>query len=536
MKTKKKWIIAVVLLLVAAGGITGFILFQQSLVYDVCHTEAGTSLEVADFLRREDKKASFTAESDKIDTSVPGEYHLKIKTRGFTHDCTLYIEDTTPPEVVTKDVSLNYGESCEADAFVDMITDVTKTEVQFAETPDFEQLGDQTVTILVKDAGENTTTVQAQLSIQIALESIQIEAGTAFPQAADFVDGGFEAAFETDISTIDSSRPGIYPVQIKVQDVVYDSQVEIVDTTPPELELANLSDFTKYEKTPQDFVVRVADVTQVSFAFENVPDFTTAGVQTVTVVATDEGGNQTKKQATLTLTEDTEPPVITGTEDKTIYIGGSVAYRNNVVVTDNSQKDVELNVDSSAVNVNAAGTYPVTYTAVDHSGNTSTVTTTVTVIEQTYSEEEVYALADEILAKIITDGMTPQDKTLAIYNYITSHMTYVDSSEKGNWLKAAYQGMVKRKGDCYTYACYSKALLTRAGIKNMDIERIPDGDTLHYWNLVDIEDGWGWYHFDTCPRKDHPTIYLWTDEQIKAYSDAHDNSHNYDRSLYPEIK
>ena len=150
-------------------------------------------------------------------------------------------------------------------------------------------------------------------------------------------------------------------------------------------------------------------------------------------------------------------------------------------------------------------------------------------------EAEVITKADEIISQIITDGMSDKDKTWAIYEYIRDHVNYVSSSEKDDYMKAARQGLVNGSGDCYVFRSVAKLLLDEAGIENMDIERIPSGDDMHYWNLVDIHDGHGWYHFDTTPRIDHPTIYLWDDAKIKEYSDAHNNCHNYDRSKYPDI-
>ena len=141
-------------------------------------------------------------------------------------------------------------------------------------------------------------------------------------------------------------------------------------------------------------------------------------------------------------------------------------------------------------------------------------------------------MADNVLAQIITPEMTQLEIVQAIYNYNTRHIGYINHSDKGDWIQAAWEGLAKGKGDCYVYACTAKLLLTRAGITNMDIAKIP-ARTSHYWNLVDIGDGW--YHFDTTPRKDHPTIFMWTDEQMMAYSNRHGKSHNYDPELYPEI-
>ena len=51
----------------------------------------------------------------------------------------------------------------------------------------------------------------------------------------------------------------------------------------------------------------------------------------------------------------------------------------------------------------------------------------------------------------------------------------------------------------------SKALLTRAGIENIDLKATKHK---HYWNFVKVEEGW--YHFDTTPRWDHPNLCLRT--------------------------
>lgn len=282
----------------------------------------------------------------------------------------------------------------------------------------------------------------------------------------------------------------------------------------------------------EDFVVEVEDATSVTVAFREEPDLTLIGSQQVELVFTDEGGNETVKTAQLTLNEDTEPPVIQGAGDMLIYIGDSVSYRRNVTVEDNCPEGLRLMVDNSGVNLQAAGVYPVVYTAVDAAGNTASVTVQLTVIARVYTIDEVNALADAVLASIITPEMSDRDKALAIYNYIRRNVGYINHSEKGDWVRAAYEGLARRQGDCYVYASTAKALLTRAGIKNLDIAKIPTRRE-HYWNLVDVGDGW--YHFDTTPRTDHTVFFMWTDAELMAYSALHYNCHNYDRTLYPEI-
>ena len=78
--------------------------------------------------------------------------------------------------------------------------------------------------------------------------------------------------------------------------------------------------------------------------------------------------------------------------------------------------------------------------------------------------------------------------------------------------------------------------MTRVGIENKDIERVPSGNTLHYWNLVNI--GEGWYHFDATPRpnQDLDLCYV-TDEVLMAFGEAHRSDLNkYDRNVYTDIQ
>ena len=101
-------------------------------------------------------------------------------------------------------------------------------------------------------------------------------------------------------------------------------------------------------------------------------------------------------------------------------------------------------------------------------------------------------------------------------------------------MEGAYQGILEREGDCYTYAMTEKCLLSRAGIKNMDIEKIKKNNSMHFWNLIDI--GERWYHFDSTRRADGATFFYLTDEKLMKYSKAHNGTHNYDRELYPKIQ
>ena len=243
-----------------------------------------------------------------------------------------------------------------------------------------------------------------------------------------------------------------------------------------------------------------------------------------------------KLGASMIKKADSEPPLIDGVQELTVTAGGSISYKKGITVTDNRDTEVMLEVDSSNVNLKAAGDYHVIYRAVDQAGNVTELETIVHVEEAeeaSVEEEYINEIADEILAQIIDEGMSQYDKAEAIYYWVHNNIAYADGTPKVSYADAAYRGLVNRKGDCYTYAMTAKCLLTRAGIKNMDIEKIP-AETHHYWNLIDLGDGW--YHFDATRRKDGTIFFYWTDAQLMEYSNSHNKSHNYDPAQYPKIQ
>lgn len=517
-------------ILLFSGLLVGGCFYIDSLTYKVCYAEAGVEVQAREFFKNPTPDAVFAENSPEFDIHAPGEYKVRVRSGLFTHECTLFIRDTIPPRAQVNPVELDYGQICRAEDFVSDIQDATTVSVVFEQAPDFGQWGEQTVSLLLSDRGDNVIRLETTLFITPVLAELTRDVGAAPPTADDFTMAGNEKRLLT--TEIDMAKPSRQAVSIEVDGVVYDSILNIVDTVPPVVEVRNLNGFTNTPVSPEDFLVSAQDITAVTAAFAEEPDITAAGTREVSLIFTDESGNETRKTAMLTLAEDTEPPVITGARDITYVVGTTISYKKNVTVTDNSGAELPLNVDNSQVNLETEGVYPVTYSAVDHAGNTATVTVNVTVIAMTYDVNEVYGYADQVLASIFTEGMTQLEKLRAIYDYVKGNVGYISHSDKGDWVKAAYEGLVKKQGDCYVYACTTKVLLDRAGITNMDIEKIP-AKTMHYWNLVDI--GEGWHHLDTTPRKDHPVIFYWTEAEMMDYSAKHGNSHNYDHELYPEV-
>ena len=352
--------------------------------------------------------------------------------------------------------------------------------------------------------------------------------------AADFLKKENLTAEFTSDTVFTTDYAGSYDVGIVCGKYTYECTLEVQDTVAPELTVKELTRTKEEIPTAQDFVESVSDLSgDVSIYFGEAISFDNYGSIPIQIVAEDNSGNRTEADTVLNLVQeyDIEPPVIEGQLDKVVYAGTSVSFKTDVIVTDNVDTDIEVQVDSSKVDLDTPGEYTVVYTAADSMGNMDLKEGTITVIEQQYTEEEVFALADEVLDEIITDDMSDYDKAHAIYVWVQGNIGYSESDERDDWLKGAYDGLKNRHGDCYTYFAVSKALLTRAGITNDDIEIVPTATRHHYWNVIDC--GEGWRHFDTTPRLDKTFkgFYV-TDEELMAYSDEHYHSHNYDREIY----
>ena len=537
---KRRWFLmgaVVLLVLLIAGGALGSWFSYKGRVYAKCVFEAGVEVRAEDFLKNEKKKIRFAEDSKPVDPHVPGEYPVKLKSGLFTYNCTAVIQDTIPPTAEAVTVYYEEGQEVSPESFVTNIQDETEVTVTYVKEPDWTYFGVQQVEIALTDAGENQIQISSQMISRMTAAELTIEAGESFPGLPAFLEKeAEEASFLTDISTIDTKKPGDYTIEILANGITYTTQLHIRDTVAPIVEVQNLTIYNSERVACEDFVTKAVDVTKLAYAFETEPDMTRLGEQPLVLVVTDEGGNTVKKELLLTVLEDTVPPVIKGLSHIKAYLGSPIQYKENVTVTDDHDKNVQLEVDTSSVNMQACGKYPVRYIATDGAGNQTIKEITVEIVERVVSEAEMYRMADEVLEEITSAGMTQWQRMFAIYYWTRNSIEYVGSSDKSDWISAACEGFALRRGDCYTYACVAKALLTRVGIENKDIERVPSGNTLHYWNLVNI--GEGWYHFDATPRPDQDLDLCYiTDAQLMAFGEAHGSTLNkYDRNIYTDIK
>ncbi len=513
----------------------GFAYFQLlPVVAEAVMVEAGDhKLDVKEFMLNKNKSGSFLTDINTLNTTIPGIYEIKIQVDGRVHTSLLEVIDTIAPTATVADQLALRGEELDPRVFVVEMKDATQVNVTFKEVPDTSEPGEQEVTIILEDCGKNRIEKTAKLTVLDLKSSVTIEAGSAMNiTVADFMNNDkYEAYFLTDVQALDISKPTIHQIELSVNNKAVTGYIEVVDTVPPKATVNNQQVWLGEEVVPMSFLKEIDDVSEVVATYKTAPDFNKLGDQELMLILKDSSGNTTELPATMTVVEDTVAPEFQGLSDKVVYIGDSVSYKKGVTVTDNKDKDLSFSVDSSKVNLKKEGTYTVTYTAKDTAGNKASKKINVEVKKFIVTEDMVNKLCDDILGKIKKSNMSNRDVAYAIYTWIKKNINYSGDSDKSDWLAEAYRGMTNKSGDCFTYFAVAQAMLTRAGIDNMEVNRV-GGKTRHYWNLINCGDGW--YHFDSCPNRDHKESFMLTDKQVEDLTKVRGNNYYvFDKSLYP---
>jgi len=329
---------------------------------------------------------------------------------------------------------------------------------------------------------------------------------------------------------------------IMLAGLVYSRTRTIPDTTPPTATAINKTIQIGTEITPEEFLINIYDESPIeSITFESEPDIFSRRVQTVRIIIEDIHGNRAVFSSTLTVQLNDSPPVIIGADTIETTIGNPIMYRQGVTAFDDFGRELEFQVDSSDVDQHTAGTYYVTYWVEDFTGHRTEHEVAIHVIS--IDPEEVLQQVDTILGGIVTSGMSQLETVRAIHEWITANMSY---SAVRSGLESVYEGahvaLRDRRGNCFIFYSISEVLLTRAGIENMRIERIPGTPTRHSWNLINPDD-LGWHHFDATPSHlpERHRLAFFTASEARDFTRQLQNIlevrdfYTYNPELYPTI-
>lgn len=342
----------------------------------------------------------------------------------------------------------------------------------------------------------------------------------------------------------DPCTPGLYQVMLTDGNEEYECWLRVTDTTPPSGEGCTVDLSFGETADIEDFVQEVEDVTPVSLSYEKEPDFSMPGTHLVSVALIDTSGNKTvvDSWARIKDNRDYDMPELTGPEDQVVIIGDTIAYKKGVSAYDPTDGELEVQVDTSLVKKDEPGTYPVTYIAADAAGHQVSETVMFTFVapapedggegQSIYSLEDFDRTIDDYYNMITSDQKSEYDRANDIYTWIRNSVWYTGSGFCEDWRIEAMYALDNRGGDCFTFYSVAKALLDRAGIENLCVTKILiPGRSDHFWLMVNVDDAW--YHYDCTPRAAGGWFFLWTDEAMLEYSEAHNDCFDFDLTLYP---
>lgn len=219
-------------------------------------------------------------------------------------------------------------------------------------------------------------------------------------------------------SEADITKTGDYPVIYTCRGHEYRATVKVEDTTPPVLKVRPYTTDLAEEITPEKFVEEASDLTEVTLSFKNPGKWDSEGTYDVQIAATDTSGNETLETAELTRKKDITPPVVQGVGNIEVMQGRTADFEEGVTVTDDMDPDPQFSVNSDQVDFATPGTYKVTYTTKDRSGNEAVTVRKVTVKkDRDYNRKVVYLTFD--------DGPSAHtDKILEILNEYNAKATF----------------------------------------------------------------------------------------------------------------
>lgn len=133
-------------------------------------------------------------------------------------------------------------------------------------------------------------------------KDVSIELGTDKVELSQFVaDEKYmdSAKFVTDMSTIDFSKTGSYQIELSYGDVTQVVTLNIIDTTPPEVEFKNIDKYVDYELKADDFIKSKKDLSEMTTSIINPPEITGIGTYDITVEVKDSSNNVTSNVCKL---------------------------------------------------------------------------------------------------------------------------------------------------------------------------------------------------------------------------------------------
>ena len=286
-----------------------FLLYRQ--VRPVTVWEMTGSCPPASALMKDGGEASYAFDTRKIDWTRPGDAVVRVAGSGGPRIALVRQQDTTAPTARGVARTLGVDEELGPDGFIEDLTDAQLVGVSFEQAPTFHEAGEWPVVIRLEDLSGNVAFVETVCTILGPVSRLSIEAGEAVPPLTAFLPTDtMTGRFVTDVTTVDTAVPGVHIIEVEAQGQVYETALTVTDTVPPVCSFVNTIPYVRTGQAlaPESLVGSASDVSALTYGFDPAPDWQKQGYQQLTVTVTDAGGNTTKGQVTV-LISDLQPLV-----------------------------------------------------------------------------------------------------------------------------------------------------------------------------------------------------------------------------------
>ena len=270
-------------------------------------------------------------------------------------------------------------------------------------------LGAYNVQYSVTDSSGNTTVVQRLVNVvdttlpEITLlgnSNENIDVGSAYTDpgasASDNYDGDITDLIVVS-GSVDPTTIGAYYLQYNVTDsqgndaLTSIRTINVIDDISPTISLFGASSvIIEVGSTFSDSGASAIDnydgsIPLSSFSINSNLDTSTVGSYSITYDVSDSSGNPAIQVTRIVEVQDTQKPVITLAGNSSTSIESGLTYTDSgATVSDNYDSGLAYNVDLNVIDTSTLGTYTLTYSATDSSGNQADpVYRTVEVVDTT---------------------------------------------------------------------------------------------------------------------------------------------------------
>ena len=311
------------------------------------------------------------------------------------------------------------------------------------DAPEFFTLGDTIITWVVSDSSENTAS-DTQLVSVVDTTSPEILPVDDLTYEATSIDENIVSLDNPSVSdiqdvTITNDAPEFFllgetivtwtATDIMGNTSTTEQKVIVVDTTTPDLTIPEdqIVEATSIEETLVEIGEAEAnDITGISSITNNAPEVFSLGSTVVTWASIDNNGNSTTYEQTITVVDTTSPSIFVPAD----IVAEAVDPVLNFIELGDATTYDHVGVDSitnDRPDSFSFGSTTVTWTAVDTSGNISTGTQIVTIVDTTMPE--IIAPSDVTVEAAGTSNTVVDTGDATIYDIIQVDSVTSDSPD-----------------------------------------------------------------------------------------------------------